>query len=255
VAVQSFAPYPDFVARFYDVVYGEVRHGVDSEFYARQMLEAGGPVLEIGVGTGRLFCDARQRGADVDGIDASPSMVARLHAKLAPEQRGRVRVADAVTLRLDRSYRLIVAPFRVLSHIPAVVDQLELLENVYQHLLPGGRFIFDLYVPSPKILEHGYSDSLDFDGEYAPGLRLQRYVTARSDIVRQVTYVTMRFVWDEDGGEEQAEWQFEMRFFFRYEIEHLLARSRLELETIHGDFAGSPLGADSKEFVVTCRRP
>jgi SAM-dependent methyltransferase len=251
----SFAPYPDFVARFYDVIYAEVRHGVDNEFYARKMLEAGGPALEIGVGTGRLFCDARRRGADADGIDASPSMVARLQAKLAPEERARVRVADAVTMRLDRSYRLIVAPFRVLSHIPTVEDQLELLESVYQHLLPGGRFIFDLYVPSPKLLEHGVVDSLDFDGEYAPGLRVQRYVTARSDIVRQITRVTMRFVWDEDGVEQQAEWQFEMRFFFRYELEHLVARSRLELESIHGDYAGSPLGADSKEFVVTCRRP
>jgi SAM-dependent methyltransferase len=253
--VQSFAPYPDFVARFYDVIYAEVRHGVDNEFYARKMVEAGGPALEIGVGTGRLFCDARRRGADADGIDASPSMVGRLQAKLAPEERARVRVADAVTMRLDRSYRLIVAPFRVLSHIPTVADQLELLESVYQHLLPGGRFIFDLYVPSPKLLEHGIADSLDFDGEYAPGLRVQRYVTARSDIVRQITQVTMRFVWDEDGALQQAEWQFGMRFFFRYELEHLVARSRLELESIHGDYAGGPLGADSKEFVVTCRRP
>jgi SAM-dependent methyltransferase len=253
--MDSFAPYPDFVARFYDVIYAEVRQGVDNEFYARKMLEAGGPALEIGVGTGRLFCDARQRGADVDGIDASPSMVGRLQAKLAPEERERVRVADAVTMRLDRSYRLIVAPFRVLSHIATVADQLELLESVYQHLLPGGRFIFDLYVPSPKLLEHGIVDSLDFDGEYAPGLRVQRYVTARSDIVRQITQVTMRFVWDEDGALQQAEWQFAMRFFFRYELEHLVARSRLELESIHGDYAGGPLGADSKEFVVTCRRP
>jgi SAM-dependent methyltransferase len=251
----SFSPYPDFVARFYDVVYAEVRHGVDNEFYARKMLEAGGPTLEIGVGTGRLFCESRRRGVDVDGIDASPSMITKLCQKLAPEERVRVRVADAVTMRLERSYRLIAAPFRVLSHVSTVEDQLELLESVYQHLLPGGRFIFDLYVPSPKLLEHGVVDSLDFDGEYAPGLRVQRFVTARSDIVRQVTQVTMRFVWDEEGIEQQAEWQFEMRFFFRYELEHLVARSRLELEAISGDFAGGPLEAGSKDFVVTCRRP
>jgi SAM-dependent methyltransferase len=253
--VGSFSPYPDFVARFYDVVYADLRDGVDNEFYARKMVEARGPSLEIGVGTGRLLREALGRGADADGIDASPSMLARLKEKLTPEELARVRVADAVTMRLDRRYQLIVAPFRVLSHVVEIEDQLALLESVHQHLLPDGRFIFDLYVPSPRLLAEGLENHLDFDGEYAPGQRVQRYVGARSDIVRQVTRVTMRFVWDEAGARREAEWEFDMRFFFRYEIEHLCARSRLELEAIHGDFAGSALGRDSKEFVVTCRRP
>jgi hypothetical protein len=45
-----------------------------------------------------------------------------------------------------------------------------------------------------------------------------------------------------------------MRFFFRFEIEHLVARSRLRLEALFGDFAGGPLTADSRELVVSCRR-
>jgi hypothetical protein len=45
-----------------------------------------------------------------------------------------------------------------------------------------------------------------------------------------------------------------MRFFFRFEIAHLVARSKLRLEALHGDFAGGPLTADSREFVVVCRR-
>jgi len=46
-----------------------------------------------------------------------------------------------------------------------------------------------------------------------------------------------------------------MRFFFRFEVEHLVARSRLKLESVRGDFDGEPLAADSAELVVTCRRP
>jgi hypothetical protein len=64
----------------------------------------------------------------------------------------------------------------------------------------------------------------------------------------------MIFVWDEEDGERREAWEFEMRFFFRFEIEHLVARSKLRLETLHGDFAGGPLTADSREFVVACRR-
>lgn len=60
----------------------------------------------------------------------------------------------------------------------------------------------------------------------------------------------MSFVWDALAGEQHAAWEFEMRFFFRYEIEHLVARSPLRLVAIHGDFGGGPLARDSREYVV-----
>jgi SAM-dependent methyltransferase len=69
--------YPDFVARFYDPVYARVRDGVDNDYYLEAITSARGPVLEIGVGTGRLFAEALRRGADVHGIDLSPAMVER----------------------------------------------------------------------------------------------------------------------------------------------------------------------------------
>ncbi len=246
--------YPDFVARFYDVVYAQVRDGVDNQYYLRNMAESPGPVLEIGVGTGRLFCEARRRGADIEGVDLSPNMVARAQAKLPEEARPRVRVADAVSMSLGRRYALVVAPFRVLSHVRSVEDQLRLLDNVHEHLQPGGRFIFDLYVPSARIIADGMREQVDFDGEYAPGRRLRRTVSARADIVSQMTHGRMTFTWDEEGGESRGEWEFDLRFFFRYEIEHLVARSRLALETIHGDFEEGPLTEISQEFVVVCRR-
>jgi SAM-dependent methyltransferase len=246
--------YPDFVARFYDVVYAQVRDGVDNDYYLRQIAASHGRVLEIGVGTGRLLCEALRRGADIEGVDLSPSMVAKAQTKLPEADRWRVRVADAVTMSLGRRYALIVAPFRVLSHVMRVEDQLRLLDNVHAHLDPGGRFIFDLYVPSARIIADGIPEQADFDGDYAPGRRLRRLVSARADIVSQLTHGRMTFVWDEDDGEHRGAWDFDLRFFFRYEIEHLVARSCLALETIHGDFAEGALSESSKEFVVVCRR-
>jgi SAM-dependent methyltransferase len=109
--------YPDFVARFYDVVYAQVRDGVDNAFYLERMASAGGPVLEIGVGTGRLFTEARRRGIDAWGIDLSPAMIERCRSKLAPADRERVSVADAVRLRTDRCFALVCAPFRRLPRV------------------------------------------------------------------------------------------------------------------------------------------
>ncbi len=249
-------PYPDFVARFYDAIYAQVRDGTDNAFYLGRMAAAGGPVLEVGVGTGRLFAEARRRGIDAWGIDASPEMIERCRAKLAPQDRERVAVADAVRLRTDRRFALVCAPFRVLSHVHDTADQLRLLDAVHDALAPGGTFVFDLYVPNLELLLEGMPELADFDGEHEPGRRLRRVVSSRpADLSRQTSRVLMRFLWDEADGERRAEWEFEMRFFFRFEIEHLVARSRLALESIHGDFEGGPLDAESKEYVVTCRRP
>jgi SAM-dependent methyltransferase len=248
-------PYPDFVARFYDTVYAQVRDGVDNDFYVREMTSAPGPVLEIGVGTGRLFTQARAQGADVWGIDLSPTMAAKAQDRLPPSDRHRISVADAVSMRLERRFALVVAPFRVLSHVASVEDQLRLLQTVHEHLLPGGRFLFDLYVPAPRLLADGMAGVVDFEGEWAPGRRLRRIIDAQSDIVNQQTHVRMQFAWtEEDGTKREGEWRFDMRFFFRYELEHLVRRSPLVLEAMHGDFAGGPLTPDSREMVVFSRR-
>jgi len=248
--------YPDFVARFYDPVYAQVRDGVDNAFYLERMAAARGPVLEIGVGTGRLFAEARRRGIDVRGIDLSPAMIERCRSKLEPADRERVRVADAVHLRPDRRFALVCAPFRVLSHVHDTADQLRLLDAVHDCLEPGGVFLFDLYVPNLALLLNGLPETTDFDGEHAPGRRLRRSVSSLpADLSRQTNRVCMSFLWEEDDGEHRGDWEFEMRFFFRFEIEHLVARSKLALEAIHGDFAGGPLTAGSREYVVACRRP
>ena len=249
-------PYPDFVARFYDTVYAQVRDGVDNAWYLERMAEAKGPVLEIGSGTGRLLAEARRRGIDAWGIDLSPAMVERCRSKLAPEDRDRVSVADAVSLRTDRRYALVCAPFRVLSHVFETADQLRLLDAVHDVLEPGGAFVFDLYVPSLKLLLEGMPETVDFDGEHAPGRRLRRIVSSRpADLSRQTIRVRMGFFWDEEDGEHRDAWEFEMRFFFRFELEHLVARSSLVLEGLRGDFADGPLTADSRDYVVVCRRP
>jgi SAM-dependent methyltransferase len=249
-------PYPDFVARFYDVVYAQVRDGVDNAYYLSQMGSARGPVLEIGAGTGRLLREALRRRVDAWGIDVSPVMVERCRAQLPPDTRERVTVADAVSMRLGRRFALAVAPFRVLSHVPAIEDQLRLLDAVHEHLVPGGTFVFDLYVPSLKLLLEGQPETCDFDGEWTPGRRLRRFVSSRpADLARQTNHVWMTFVWDEVEGEQRGDWEFDMRFFFRFEIEHLVARSKLRLSAIHGDFAEGPLDAESREYVIVCHRP
>lgn len=245
--------YPENVARFYDVIYAHLRT-VDRDYFLRKINGVCGPVLEIGVGTGRFFIDALNGGADIYGIDVSPTMLNQLYQKLGNEHHHRVILQDARSLNLQRTFDLIIAPFRVFSHITSTQDQLDALNHIYDHLRPGGQFIFDLYVPDLGILLNGISEQVDFDGEYAPGKRLTRTVSAHSDLIDQVSHVTMTLQWDDEAGKKSEVWKMQMRYFFRYELEHLVQRSKLSLKHIYGDYSEGVPGPQSKDFIVICQR-
>ena len=246
--------YPDFVARFYDIIYKQVRSGVDTEYFLNEIMSARGRVLEIGVGTGRFFVDALSRGADIYGVDISSNMIDILKDKLDPDDRHRISVGDAVDMKLEHKFDLIIAPFRVVSHVLEIKDQIALLNNVYDHLIRGGRFIFDLFVPDPKILAGGIENVTDFEGEYEPGRKISRTVSSKANMINQQLDVTMTFEWEENGGTLKKEWNLKMRFFFRYELEHLVNASKLTLDRILGDYNGNLLNDASKEFIIVCRK-
>jgi SAM-dependent methyltransferase len=246
--------YPDFVVRFYDVIYGRLRSHVDETYFLNQMSKFGGKILEIGVGTGRLFSQALKNGADVYGLDVNGKMIEKAKEKIAPKNHHRLYVQDAVTMQLPHRFTLILAPFRAFSHVIDVEDQIRCLNRIHAHLEPGGRFIFDLYVPDLGILTSGIQEQVDFDGEYEKGKRLVRTVSSNSDMASQTSNVRMKFEWDEAGQTREAEWSFLMRNFFRYELEHLVRLSKLKLEAIYGDYRENPVNKDSKDFVLVCRR-
>ena len=197
--------YPDFFARFYDTIYDHVRDATYHQFFINKILRTNGPILEIGVGTGRLFRDALDKGADIYGIDISPSMLQVLKSKLPEQEHYRIQVQDICSMNLDRKFNLIIAPFRVFMHLIKVEDQLKALEKVYSHLNPGGVFIFDLFVPNLKMLHEGLDQQKDFEGEYEPGKKLIRYSSMQADLINQISHVTFKMVWDEDGTEKEEE--------------------------------------------------
>lgn len=246
--------YPSYVARFYDVIYSKVISWEDSEYYLKQVFKTQGPVLELGVGTGRIFVEALKQGADIYGIDVNGSMIEVLKKKIDEKYHYRVKVEDAVYLNLDKRFDLIIAPFRVFSHFLEVKDQFRVLNAVFDHLRPNGQFIFDVFVPNLNLITGGIKELTDFDGEYEKGKKLKRITSMEADALNQISHVKMKIVWEENGKEIEKEWAFPMRYFFKHELEHLIARSRLTLVNIFGDFQEHPPDANSQEFVVVCQK-
>lgn len=248
--------YAEIMARFYDVIYADVRSGADHRFYVDTMASVEGKVLEIGVGTGRLFMDALAKGVDIYGIDPSAEMLDVLYAKGAKELKSRVSVMDVQHLSFPYKFDLIVAPFRVFSHIVEMEEQLLSLKNIYNHLKPGGSLIFDLFIPSAEILVNGLQRHPDFDGFHKEGCTLRRFSSAKVDTLHQLSKGVMEFEWQEEAGGEihTAEWSFVLRYYHYYELQHLLERSPFDKWKIYGDFHLRCPKEGSGEFVIVATR-
>ncbi len=244
--------YPDFVARFYDVIYAKIRTSVDHDFYLRKMTECNGTVLEVGVGTGRLFMDALQKGVDIYGLDINEAMLEQLKQRMPEKETHRVQQADVRDFTLGKRFDLIAAPFRVFSHLIGIEDQLAALSRIKAHLSANGIFVWDLFDPDPVLCSKGLEPTVDFDGSWKEGRKLKRITSVRPNPSRQINHVSMRYIWEDDDGTHDETWSFPMRYYFRYELEHLIRMAGLKLLGLYGDFEENPLTDASREFVLVC---
>jgi SAM-dependent methyltransferase len=246
--------YPKNFARFYDVIYNQLRDAVDHDFFLNEIKKTKGKVLEIGVGTGRFFTDALSQGADIYGIDVSENMMNILRGKLGDNQHYRTGIQNIIDFSFKFQFDLIIAPFRVIMHLIDKADQLKALNNVHKHLELKGRFIFDTFVPDLNLLINGFHNYKDFEGEYEPGKKLARYVTNKPDLINQLINIHFRLEWEENNKSMREDWELQLRFFFRFELEHLIERSEFKEYKILGDFQGNGLNETSKEFIMICQK-
>lgn len=252
-------------AELYDHV-GLYRDRLDDvRFYAGQAAVAKGPVLELGCGTGRILLPCARAGARIVGLDRSAPMLAVARRKLAgetPGTRDRVRLVegDMRSFDLGERYALIAIPFRGFQHLLEVEDQLACLESVARHLAPGGLLALDVFNPSLQALvDASRSSEWGDEPEFTTpaGARVvRRFRIERVDLPRQVQYLEMiYYLTQPDGTSRRLVEHFSLRHYFRYEVEHLLARAGFTDIRIDGDFDGTPFGdGSSPEIVARARR-
>ena len=245
--------YSAAMVRFYDIVYKSISGYDDMDFYMNEIRKAKGPVLEVGTGTGRIFCKALEDGADIYGIDISKLMQNYLKKKIQRKDYFRLKLVDVRKFKFGKKFNLIIAPFRMFSHLISVEDQLQALRNIRGNLRPGGRFIFNVFLPNLELINKGLDKTLGFDGEHEPGMKLQRYESAKPDYINQIQHVKFTDIWEETDGIHEDSYEFPMRYFFRYELEHLITSANLKLK-MYGDFQYNKINPSSKEMVCVCAK-
>ena len=245
----------DATARYYDAAHAtKTSLRLDAIYYEHLAVEYGGPVLELGCGTGRVLMPIAARGIACAGIDLSPAMLEQFRAKPKAAAVLLYRASmDAFDLG-ERRFRLIFSAFRAFQHLDTVEQQLACLARVRAHLEPGGRFVFDVFNPKlERMALESEPESLDLTFIYQ-GNAVKRFVSVTRDRAKQLNWVVFRYVEEKSKGPpKETVVKFSMRWFWRYELEHLMHRAGFSEVTIHGDFDGSPVGPNSPALVVVAR--
>jgi hypothetical protein len=149
---------------------------------------------------------------------------------------------------LKQAFALITLPFRPFQHLTTVEDQIACLTTIRRHLQPAGGLILDLFNPSlPVLAREDAGQEMGDEPEFtlADGRRVRRtHRSVSKDLYNQINHVELiYYVTHPDGHEERLVHAFPMRYLFRFEAEHLLARCGFAVEALYAGFDRSPYGS------------
>jgi SAM-dependent methyltransferase len=251
------------LAAIYDAVYASCE---DAGFWTSLAAEVGGgPLLELGCGTGRVLLPLARAGYEVVGIDASASMLDFCRERLRTEpsevtQRVGLIQADMTEFSLGTRFAGIFCTFNSFHHLRTVEQQLACLERCRRHLLPDGALVLDLFNPDPEPdategSEPGDADTIAETAEWTGGRRVRKWMSACNyNRPLQCNECEMTYeVIEADGTTRQLKETFPLRLIYRYELQHLLARCGFEIITTYGDYQLSPFAEDSLGMIVVAK--
>jgi SAM-dependent methyltransferase len=229
----------DAIAELYDPWSRSVTEDVD--FYVGLASDAGGPVVELGVGTGRIAIPTAEAGIAVIGVDSSAGMLDVCRARAA-----RAGVASLLDLRLgdlrappvDERVRLVTCPFRSYLHLSSDDDRLRALAAARELLVPGGQLVFDVFEPDAD-------DVAETQGRW---LEREPGIFERADWDTSARTLTLS-VRGEAGATTMA-----LSWIAPQEWRALLEQAGFDVEACYGWFDGRPY-TGGEDTIWIARRP
>jgi SAM-dependent methyltransferase len=275
----------DEYAPFYDWENARTLGRRDVPFWRRLARRAGGPVLELGCGTGRVSLPLAKAGVAVVGIDRSAGMLARarLRATAARTPRRiatpdpRLPASGSRTLIESRkpppgsrvepqlvrgdirtlpfasgAFQMVLAPYGILQSLVRDRDLAATLDAVARVMPPGGTFGIDLVPDVPNWRE--YSNRIQLRGKAAGGAHLTLVESVRQDRARRLTTFEQRYI--VRRGRHNAEHRFELTFrtLSVRQMTRRLERAGFTIETVLGDYQGRPWDARADVWIILAKK-
>lgn len=243
-------------AHLYDLDPREITRD-DIAFYRSRAKALGGPVLELGCGTGRVSIPLAEDGNEIWALDLSDEMLAQLQDKLkhlspAAVQRLHMVHGSMSGFDLGRKFDLIIVPFRAFQALSERADQKSCLECVTKHLSERGRFVMHVFKPK-GVFDESWVQPESFDWEVTDprsGKKVRRFERRKKiDLDRQVLYVDL--VYRVEGSTEDIVEPLVIGYFFEDQMRSLLQQHGFEIIEELGYFDGWPI-AGGPELIFIC---
>ena len=252
----------ELLAKHYDGAYEAMKLD-DAPFYLDLARKSGGPVLEIGCGTGRVLLRIARAGVPIDGLDASPAMLSVLRGKLEKEpaevrRSVKLHAGDMRNFRLNKEFSLVTIPFRPLQHMHTLQDQLDALTSAAAHLKTDGRLAFDVFFPRFERLTGGVGEEqLEAEWQIEGGKRrvVRHFRKDSHDKIAQNfagTFLIRTYEGDKLVREETG--SLKMTWYTHGQMEALFRLTGLEVVEEYGSFAKAPLDNKAEEMIFILKK-
>lgn len=245
--MQGFGPstYGERVAGVYDERYGDnAPFSAERTAAALTRLAAGGPVLELGVGTGRIALPLLGQGIAVHGIDASDAMVGQLREKPGSEEI-QVTMGDFAEVPVPGRYPLVFAAFNTFFGLLSAEHQQRCFTNVAAHLTDGGRFAIEVAVPDLSRFQRDQRISVRDVGVDSVLLYVARHDPQAQRIDSQHVTISR-------AGIELV--PVVMRYAWPAELDVMATAAGLRLQHRWANWDGGPCAGDSPDHVSVYER-
>ena len=249
------------IARLYDLEQPACR-GPELAFWCEEAAAAGGDVLELAAGSGRVAIALARKGFHVTGLELSEGMLARARrrtAHLPPEVRARLTWTQGDMARFDlpgRRFGLVFVAFNSFWLLTDPAAQRACLACVARHLAPGGRLALDLFPPN----NDDYGDETGIT-QYLPmqrrGEGLLRVKDYRYDPAQRLAISDVRYYGSRPAGEPRTHLVAQFRYVLRLDepeaVRALLEGAGCDVIATYGTYDRQPLAPDSPRAIFVAR--
>jgi len=265
--MEGFEGWDDY-APFYDWENAQTLGRRDVPFWRNLALNAGGRVLELGCGTGRVSLPLARAGVRLVGVDRSSAMLAlarqRLHRGRLHRQLGLVQAdirhlpfpaATAASKGARDSFAMVMAPYGILQSLLSERDLTRTLSEIRRVLKPNGTFGLELVADLPSWEEYRKRVSLKGWRGRRGGTHLTLVETVRQDRTRRRTIFDQEFV--ERRGRQSRVHRFSLAFrtLSVPQMTRRLERAGFEIATLLGDYGGREWDKRADVWIILAKRP
>ncbi|MCU0498461.1 MAG: class I SAM-dependent methyltransferase [Anaerolineae bacterium] len=246
------------IARYYDAENTDKMDDVD--FYLQLAEDHGGPILDVGCGTGRVLFPLARAGYTVHGIDNEQSMLERAESTLTQEPALRQKItlhhADALTYAMPVKFKLTLVPYNGLMHFHDQAAQLKVLQQLRQWTQADGRLVLDL-PNAGDVFASQDTEAITLERTFLEpetGHMVMQQSVSYLDRASQLLRVT--WIYDEitaDGTVKRTFAPLVLYYYFFNELNLLLKLSGFEVDEVYGDLNFGDFGDGSERMIVIAK--